>query len=256
MAIGVTVEIPKSQQLRIARLLSPNRMKWAEKEALNRTAGNIQKIALGAIAKEMGIPRTKLLQRGRKIAFSSTSSQKYGRVSKDRNATLRRLVTGVRMAGRPFNVVRFGGQVIYGPRSEATKVTAGRTPNKPRTLSAKQATQLAKAKKARKRRAAKYAKQRAKGLRGDSVPIGVTHKAWGRSQSAKGPIWQLKNSRGKPIVIRDGNTFRSYYGPGTANVAQYPRIRKILERATLKAFDRHFASRVRYAFSSASHVRV
>lgn len=197
MAIGVTVEIPRNTSLRIARLLDPKRMAFAEAQAINRTTGNIATFGLQLVSEEMGIPKSKLLRRGRKLFFSPSTDEKYGRVSKGRKATVRRLLSEVQFAGRPFNIVRFDGKLTYGKNGRSN---------------------------------------------------GVTFNAWEGQQTTKGPIWQLKNKPGRPIVIKKGDTFRSFYGPGVRDVAKLPKIQRQLEGEALRRFDEHFASAVQFAY--------
>ena len=216
--LDIRVELPGPQQVKLLRLLDPKRVTFAEREALNGTARDVQKTALKAISKEMGIPRSKLAKRGRRVDRSSRTG-KMGTAPVLR-ATNRRLISGIVGYGRPFNLVRFNAQVIRG--GATSSIQTGR---------------------ARK---------------GGGRVIGITHEAWGRKQAAIG-LWQLK--KGGPIVKRTGRWtgkrggIEGAYGPGMTHVMQYPHIERRLQRVAVRVFPGRFKKRLRYAFSSQSHIR-
>ena len=107
--IQIDVRVPKTQELRLLRLLDPKTMAKAEAQAVERTAKNVQTEALEAVSDEMGIPVAKLRKRGRGVSGRGS----FGAISKGKKATPRRLSTTVTGYGRPFNVSRYGGEAIY-----------------------------------------------------------------------------------------------------------------------------------------------
>ncbi len=108
--LSLRVEFPKGTSRRLLQLLDPGRVKWAEAEALNSTAGKVQRLGVQLVSQQMGIPPAKLAKRGRRVFGSS--ADKYGTVSRGRRANRRRLFVTVHGVGRPFNVVRFKGVPI------------------------------------------------------------------------------------------------------------------------------------------------
>ncbi len=215
--LEIRVRLPAAQQTKMLRFLDPKRVAFAEREALNGTARDVQKTALKAISKEMGIERSKLAKRLRR---PSPGSRQVGAVGV-RRATTRKLVSATIGLGRPFNLKRFKPEVI---RAGAVSSVKSR-----------------------------------KTKRGGGRVIGITHEAWGRRQAAIGlfELWP-----GGPIVKRVNKDWKakrgaidSAYGPGVTHVMEYPHIATRLEKLALRVFPGRFKKRLRYAFSSASHLR-
>lgn len=190
--LDIRVELPRPQLLKILRTIDGKAVLYAETQALNRTANNVSKVAIKEVSREMGIKRSEIAKRGRRIDFRGTD--KYGGINRTKKAARRRLFAVVSGRGRPFNIKRFK---------------------------------------------AKIAKD------------GATHEAWGRSQFAEG-VWRLKNGA---FVVRSGKSFRSVFGPGITHVMEYPHVERKLEKEALAKFDGHFATAIRYAFSSQFHGR-
>ena len=121
--IEIKFEIPQRQLL---QALNPKALEFAEAEALNRTRNNVQTVGLKQIARAMGVKQSQLRKRGkpkdRSIQQSGRKAGKFGAVVKERDATRRRLETGVTGRGRPFNVGRWDGKpVTVGGRTVATE---------------------------------------------------------------------------------------------------------------------------------------
>ena len=83
--------------------------------------------------------------------------------------------------------------------------------------------------------------------------VGVTHKAWGRQQLAP-RTWKL-GVKGGPVVKRADGQVRGVFGPGVTHVMEYPHIMGRLKRRAQRRFGVTFIRRLRYAFSSQSHLR-
>ena len=213
--IDIKLEFPPGAQIKFLRLLDPAVMAGAEAQALNRTRDNVRTLAIKLVAKEMGITTAKLKKRGRDVQVSlrdsAKKSGKFGAVALGKDATKRTLSTSVRGFGRPFNVSRWGGELVLPGASVSISRTGKR----------------------RKRK-------------GKGRPLGTVHSAYGRQQFAPN-TWMLKN---KAIMVRDGASFRGVYGPGVTQVMEYPNIRRILERLAVKKWDQHFKSAVEFAFTA------
>jgi hypothetical protein len=194
------------------RLLDPAAMLASEAQALNRTRNNLQTAAIELVADEMGIPKAKLAKRGRRVSVAlSKSGSKAGKFG---------AVSKGRNATRrrlETSVRAFGRPFNVG-RWDGQEVREGAS------------TSLS----GRKRK-------------GKGRAVGTTHSAYGRRQFAPG-TWRLKNGA---IVKRHGKSFRGVYGPGVAQVMEYPHIRRKLDALALKQFDRHFSAAVAFRFSSA-----
>lgn len=197
--LSVKVELPNREQVKLLRFLSPKRVQFAEKEALNQARNDGQRLSLRLVAKYMGIPESKLKKRGKFLG-----GKKYGAVSKGRNASMRKLYTSIIYAGRPFNVKRYNANVVKEGR---------------RT-------------------------------------IGVFHSAWGTRRFIEGAFELQK--KGTPILIRSASKgyARGVYGPGVAQTWQNDdSMRKQVVRRVQRRFKVAFRGRLRYAFSSESHIR-
>lgn len=118
--IDIRVQFPKDEALRLLNLLDPKAMAFAESQAVNRTAKNVQSFGLELIAKKMGISKAKLRKRGRGV---SATGNTFGTVSQGRRSTRRTLSTTVTGYGRPFNAGRWDGQEI---RSGASTSAGGK----------------------------------------------------------------------------------------------------------------------------------
>ena len=115
--IELDVRIDRRDEARALRWLDPGRVAWAESQAVNRTAANVQTKALELVGEAMGISVSKLRKRGR----GATARGKFGAVSRGRAARPKRLITAVTGYGRPFNVTRWGGQEIRAGASVSLK---------------------------------------------------------------------------------------------------------------------------------------
>lgn len=114
------IRVTPERGTRLDRLIDPKAVAWAEAQALNRTAGNVQTVGLTEVSKAMGVPVTKLRKRGRAKAPKRPSG-KFGAVTKGRKASRRRLETSVIGRGRPFNAGRWNGaDVVVAGRTVAT----------------------------------------------------------------------------------------------------------------------------------------
>ena len=152
--IAISVKIPNRQKVALANLLSPKRVAWAEAQAVNRTAANTKDLGLKRVAKEMGLPVSKLAKRGRRTDWRGSS--KFGAFSQVKKANRSRLRAVLRGVGKPFNINRWKNTPIYeGSRSS---IKTG--------------------KQTRKRTAKRV--------------IGVTHTAWG-DVTTIGNVWRLAN---------------------------------------------------------------
>ena len=162
------------------------------------------------------------------MGVTETALRKRGRTVAARNsktgkvgalplkrASRRRLVASITGYGRPFNLTRFKAQEVR--TGSSTGLTGRRR-------------------------------------RGRGMALAVVHEAWGRRQVAMGMF--VLPVAGKPVVVpRGAKGLRGAYGPGVTHVMEYPAIvRAMQDRATLE-FPRRFRERLRYAFSSKSHVR-
>ena len=214
--LDIRVETPRREFTALLRVLEPSRVAFAEAQACNRTAANVQKTGIELVAKRMGIPQTKLAKRGRRTDWRGR--RQHGAFARGRKATRRHLQASLRGVGRPFNVTRFNAVPIYAGSSTSLKTGKQRNPGKK------------------------------KGRR----VIGVAHNAWGRRQTAGPNVWRLKNGA---FVIPSGNTFRGMFGPGVTHVLQYPSVEKKLVQVALERYPQHFSSAIEYAFSSDSHLR-
>ena len=107
--VQLSIKWAPGDEKKFLSLLDPKRYKWAMKESLNRTAGNVATFGVKKVAKEMGIPEGNLKKRGR---FAVGSGKKFGAVSKGRGATARRLAAEVKGYGKPFNAVRWNGAAL------------------------------------------------------------------------------------------------------------------------------------------------
>jgi len=194
--ITLKVELPKGEQAKLLRLLSPKRFEEAEAQALNRTANNVQKFGLELVSSYMGIPKSKLNRRGRSVSATKTGG-KFGAISKGRRASRKRLATDVLGVGRPFNVTRFNATVV----------------------------------------------------RSNKRQTGVTHRAWGVTRTLE-KVWMLVNKPGRPVVVREGKSFRGVYGPGVGQVLDITRHRRLMERHAQERFEFHMVSRLRYKFGA------
>lgn len=207
--IDVTVKLPDGEISKLRRFLHPDKMSFAESQALNRTRANVNKLALKLVAEDMGIPLSKLAKRARARTVSrdnNSPSGKFGGVGPGRKATRRRLTTSVIGRGRPFNVARWKAKEV---RSGASVSLKGR--NK----------------------------------KGSGTVLGTLHSAYGREQFAK-KAWRLKNGA---VVVRHGASFRGVYGPGVGQVMEKREIVRKLVMETQKRFDQHFTSAIRFAFA-------
>lgn len=101
--IRLDVRVPRLRRL---ALVDPKVLRFAEAQALNRTAANVQKVGLKRVSRAMGIKVSDLRKRGKK------AGKKFGAVARGRQATRRRLFTSVVGSGRPFNVRRWGAQPV------------------------------------------------------------------------------------------------------------------------------------------------
>ena len=210
--IDVRIETPRSTRLTFARLLDGKAIAAAEAQALNRTAANVTTFSRKRVAEEMGLAASLLAKRGRRTDWRG--SRKHGAVARGRKAYRNRLSAEVRGAGRPFNISRWKNTPIYAGDSSSLK--------------------------SRRRRKGK----------GQRV-LGVTHNAWGRTQTIGG-VWQLKNGA---YMVRDGSTFRSVYGPGVTHVLQYKHIERAVREYANERFLRHFESAISYMLTSNAHIR-
>ena len=77
---------------------------------------------------------------------------------------------------------------------------------------------------------------------------GVQHSAWGRHQINM-KAWQLTNKPGKPLVIRDGKSFRGLFGPGVVKVLERDDIERSMAKYANRRFRGHWRSRLTYAFN-------
>lgn len=217
--IALRVRLPRNQ--RFLRMLDGKAVNFAEREALNGTVGVVQKTAIKAVSDETGIPVRNLRKRGRSVNPRSTSGKMGAFPTK--KATRHKLAATLTGLGRPFNLSRFNAKEITAGSSSSIKT--GRTRRK----------------------------------RGKA--LGVVHEAWGRKQVAMGAFRLGKGNRG-PVVVPTGSKgkskrggLRGAYGPGVTHVMRYPQVVSKIEKAAKREFPRRFASRLRYAFSSSSHIR-
>ena len=81
--IDIRVEIPRFEQQRLLKSLSPRAVQFAEQQALNRTAANVQRVGIKRIARAMGIKRSQVRKRGKSV--SARRGSKFGAVSRGRN---------------------------------------------------------------------------------------------------------------------------------------------------------------------------
>lgn len=207
--IDVQVKLPDGEIRRLRRFLNPDKMNFAESQALNRTRANVNKLALNLVADDMGVPVSKLAKRAKVRTVSrdnNSPSGKFGGVGPGRKATRRRLTTSVIGRGRPFNVSRWKAKEV---RAGASVSLKGR--NK----------------------------------KGGGIVLGTLHSAYGRQQFAQ-KAWRLNNGA---VVVRKGNSFRGVWGPGVAQVMSKRALVRKLEIETQKRFDQHFTSAVRFAFN-------
>lgn len=95
----------------------------------------------------------------------------------------------------------------------------------------------------------------AKPIKEGNRTVGVFHEAWGRRQFAP-RTWRL-NVRGNPIVKRDASKgyVNGVFGPGVTHVMEYPHIERQIVRRAQRVLRVQFVKRLRYAFSSQSHLR-
>ena len=153
--ITIDIKIPERQKNNALNLVDPKGMAWAEAQALNRAAANTRDFGLKLVARQMGIPRTKLAKRGRRTDWRG--SARHGAFSQTKRAN-RRVATAVLQGfGRPFNINRWKNKPIY----EGSR-TSIKTRRQTRT-----------------RRAQRV--------------IGVTHTAWGDTTTI-GNVWRLSNN--------------------------------------------------------------
>lgn len=190
--INIRVEIPRFQQQRLLKTLSPRAVQFAETQALNRTAANVQKVGINRVARAMGIKRSQVRKRGKSV--SARAGTKFGAVSRGRKATRARLFTSVIGAGKPFNVRRWDAKPVK---------VAGRT-------------------------------------------VATEHAAYGRRQIAK-RTWQLPSGA---VVVRSGNSFRSVFGPGIAQMMERRDVMQAMQTEATARFPGHFAQAFEFAFSS------
>lgn len=115
--IELRVANPRDLDRQFLRVLDPKAVAFAEVEALNRTAANVQTLALELVSEDMGIPKSKLRKRGR----GARAGAKFGTVSKGRKARARRLSTSVSGYGRPFNVTRWKAEEVREGASTSLK---------------------------------------------------------------------------------------------------------------------------------------
>lgn len=143
------------------------------------------------------------------------NKRQHGAFSQTRKANKRRAQAVLQGFGRPFNINRWKNKPIYAGSRTSLKTGKVTRP------------------------------------RGVQQVIGVTHKAWGDTTTIGG-VWRLKNGA---YMVRDGDSFRSVYGPGVTHVLGYPDVARFIRRYANRRFRHHFDRAMAYAFSAASHVR-
>ena len=104
------IEIRVRADVASLRFLDGRAVQFAEAQAINRTAGNVQKEAVSVVAEKMGVPRSRIYKRGKR----AKGANKFGTVSRGRRANARRLETTITGYGRPFNVSRWNAHKVAG----------------------------------------------------------------------------------------------------------------------------------------------
>lgn len=213
--IDVRVKLPNGERVKVLRLLDGKAMQFAEVQAINRTAANMQKLALKIVARKMGVTTAQIKKRGRGTTARGGATKKagkYGTISQGRKANRRTLSTTVDGYGRPWNAGRWEGREI---RSGATSGVGGR-----------------------------------RDARGGGTVIGTTHSAYGRPQVAL-RTWRLKNGAIVKRKTFNKQSFTGVYGPGIGQQMEKPKVARPLTKYAQKQFAKHFKASVEFAFSPA-----